>query len=449
MNRYKSYKQYFTPPKLADFMVEMIPENNITSVIDLSMGECGLLESAKKRWGNATFLGADIDETLLNEIHKRSPYIHTFACDSLDSAINNWHIYQNFLERSKFDLVVANPPFNYYDQKSIQVSSGKNITVPIEIRFLLKYIDITRDSGYISIILPYGFLSLDLYYDLRLYILSKVKILNVVKLFEKCFDNIDADTCLILMKKKSYENNDIQSHLDIVYLDENYKCYMNESIEINANCSRLDFEHYRLMNSFYALKKSDSLTQSKLSEVIVECKRGRTLTNRKDLISSKGIRFIHTTDVKFLQIDNKNPRFVSRCSKYFENAIVNPEDILLGRVGKACIGKVSIIPKSNNKAVISDCIFSIKVKNIDPYYLSLYLASAYGQIQLKAFSKGSCSKYITKEDLLNILILVADSTTQEYFREKYMEILSLRGRVNKRLYIDKLIIELENMLGKE
>lgn len=33
--------------------------------------------------------------------------------------------------------------------------------MPIEIQFLFKYINIVKEKGYICIILPYGFLSLD------------------------------------------------------------------------------------------------------------------------------------------------------------------------------------------------------------------------------------------------------------------------------------------------
>lgn len=42
------YKQYFTPDRLAEYMVNIIPDEFIGSVVDLSMGECGLLEEAKK-----------------------------------------------------------------------------------------------------------------------------------------------------------------------------------------------------------------------------------------------------------------------------------------------------------------------------------------------------------------------------------------------------------------
>lgn len=75
VNVVKKYKQYFTPFELADFMVKLIPDYNVNTVIDLSMGECGLLEAAKKRWSRAAFFGVDVDKTLLSKIHEKSPLI--------------------------------------------------------------------------------------------------------------------------------------------------------------------------------------------------------------------------------------------------------------------------------------------------------------------------------------------------------------------------------------
>lgn len=66
MNLVKDYKQYFTPDKLAAYMVSIIPDDTIEAVVDLSMGECGLLEEAKKRWSNAELYGADIDLSLIH-----------------------------------------------------------------------------------------------------------------------------------------------------------------------------------------------------------------------------------------------------------------------------------------------------------------------------------------------------------------------------------------------
>ena len=323
------------------------------------------------------------------------------------------------------------------------------MVLPIEIRFLLKYIDIVRDGGYICIILPYGFLSLDQYNKLRLKILSKVTIHKVIKIFENCFERIEADTCLLLMQKKSPIDRYIQDNITIEYLDSQYLLQKHTIVAISSEKNRLDLEYHQLLIDFQNVRQVCRHPINLLRQYTENCKRGRTLANKKDLIVEKGIRFLHTTDVKYLSISNRSPVYVLRNTDYFKESGIKPKNILIGRVGKACIGKIAIVPEHYPKTVISDCIFSLVIKNIDPYYLALYLASRYGQMQLKGLAKGSCSKYITKEDLLQLMIIVPEMEIQLYLREKYLDILSRPGRTKKDILIEKLVSEVEIILGKE
>ncbi len=429
-------------------MVKLVPEDNINTVVDLSMGECGLLEAAKKRWINASFWGADIDETLLNQIHARSPYIKTFSGDSLGNTVKNWVEYQNILNGDKFDLAIANPPFNYFDQATMRVDDI-DMLLPIEMRFLLKYIDIVKEGGYICIILPYGFLALDLYNKFRLKILNKVTIHKVIKIFKNCFSRIDADTCLLLLQKKSPIDRDIQDGITIEYLDNQYLLQKQTTIGICSNKNRMDLEYHQLQQEFQKLSYKCKYPINYLAQYVKSCKRGKTLASRKELAVEKGIRFLHTTDVKYLRISDDSPVYVLRNTDYFKEAMAKSTNILIGRVGKACIGKIAIVPEHYPRTAISDCIFCLDVKDIDPYYLILYLASKYGQMQLKGVSKGSCSKYITKQDLLQLMIVVPDTDVQIHFKKKYLNILSKPGRTQKDILIKQLVFEFENILGKE
>lgn len=449
MSNNKEYKQYFTPLKLAEFMVQLVPDDNIKTVIDLSMGECGLLEEAKKRWNDALYFGADIDETLLNKIHNESPYIKTFSGDSLGENINSWEEYYDIINGNKYDLVIANPPFNYYDQNTIEVFEGEAITLPIEMRFLIKYIDIVRDGGYISIILPYGFLSLKSYEKLRLEILRRVTILNVIKIFPNCFDKIDADICLILMKKKNKGEYSIQDKITIEYLNKEYLLEYIGTINCINGIYRLDFEYHELMGYMKKVENHCKYPISSLSEFTKTCKRGKTLAQKQHLILNKGNRFLHTTDIKYLYISNKSSIYVSKKEEYFKNASIKFNDILIGRVGKGCIGKVAIVNKKYPISVISDCIFCLTVDNINPYYLTVYLASDYGQKQLIGIAKGSCSRYITVEDLMRIKVIVPTNDIQEAIKYKYINILSKPESIKKEKLLEVLVNELEEILGKE
>ena len=99
MTPVKDYKQYFTPDRLAEYMVDIIPDETIKTVVDLSMGECGLLDKAKKRWPDARLYGADIDQNLILKINKKSPYIKTFHGDSLSVDLENWKSYNKIVKK--------------------------------------------------------------------------------------------------------------------------------------------------------------------------------------------------------------------------------------------------------------------------------------------------------------------------------------------------------------
>jgi hypothetical protein len=441
------HKQYFTPEILSNFMVSLIPDDNINTVIDLSMGECALLESAKKRWNNASYLGSDIDEILLRKIHQKSPYIKTFLGDSLGNEINFWEEYYSIISKNGFDLALANPPFDFLNRKLVNIGS-KNLLFPIEIHFLLKYIEIVREGGYICIILPYGFLSLELYNDLRIEILEKVVIHKIIKIFDNCFKKINTDICLLLLQKREKKSKSIQTNITVEYLDNNYNLQGHTRIDISQS-KRFDLEYYHFLQEFQILQDSCKYPISILKEFIVNSKRGRTLANNKDLIVENGTRFLHTTDLKYLYISNKNKRYVKEKSQYFERNYVQIENILIGRVGRKCIGKIAIVTEEFKNSVISDCIICLDIKNIDPYYLTIYLATKYGQIQLKGISRGSGSKYITVKDLQNLKVIIPSENIQKKFRKKYIHLIEKKEEVEYERFFKNMILKLELELERK
>lgn len=438
------YKQYFTPDKLAHFMVNIIPNATIKNVVDLSMGECGLLDAARGKWNDAKLLGADIDGRLVKKIRKKSPYIHIYQGDGLSSDLaHNWEEYSSILSGNKFDLAIANPPFDFYNRKEWNINN-KKIQLPIEVRFLLKYIDIIRENGYICIILPYGFLSLDLYSELRQYLLSQMYILKIIKLFRGCFTSIDADTCLILFQKKSKNNHFAQNVLKFEELSTSFE--INKSYEINCNeIDRFDIEYHLAQNSSNIFFCNISYDIKPFSEFIISCKRGKTLTLHPNFCSTTGIRFLHTTDIMKLYIDDTNKKYVQNINNYFKDAFADFESILIGRVGTSCIGKVALQPYKHRKVIISDCLYCLKIVGIDTYYLALYLASKFSQLQIKGIAKGSCSRYITQKDLTKIKIIVPSSKVQKYFGEQYKKLISKKNKKYAE-NIQTLLSEMEMVL---
>lgn len=448
MNLVKDYKQYFTPQKLAKYMVSIIPEKIITNIIDLSMGECGLLEEARERWNNAELYGVDIDQALVKKIHRESPYINIFHGDGLSDKLDKWNKYSDIVTGKGFDLAIANPPFNFFDQKYVLMQNAQKYLLPIEMRFLLKYIDIVRSNGYVCIILPYGFLSSDSYANFRMELLQKVEILKIVKIFDGCFEKIDADTCLILMKKKSKCEKNIQRKIWIEYLDSDYNAcnLIRANIELSK---RWDIEYQDVQEKNRVFENNSQYTKTSFRRYIRSCRRGKTVTKHKELIRQKGKRYIHTTDIKKLYISNDAKKFVDNNTHYFDDAFLREKELLIGRVGRGCIGKVAVVHKKYPRMTFSDCIFAICLQDVNPYYMTLFLATDIGQRQLKGAAKGSCSRYITCEELSNITVFVPDAERQDQWARQYMQILSRSGRVNKEILLNTLAEKLDEDIRRK
>lgn len=440
MNNKKIYKQYYTPDSLAAFMVKSIPRESINTIIDLSMGECGLLEKSRERWEDANCYGADIDEDLINSVKESSPYIITYRGDSLN-CLQEWEEYNTIIKAGGFELALANPPFDYTDQRYISMKSGEVSKVPIEICFLYKYLDIIKEDGYICIILPLGFLTNDKYVNIRKDIMSSLEIVKIIKIFKGCFNGIDADTCLLLLHKI---NNEEQHLTELGVLDSEYQLIDRHEVNLST-LLRWDLDYYLLQQNKIFPNEGNV---KKFSVFIQECRRGISKTCESMQQHSRGKRFIHTTDVKQLYISKDNCVHVKRNKAIEKKCILHENDILIGRVGKGCLGKVAIISKKYSGMYFSDCLFSISVTGINPYYCALFWSTKYGQKQFRDIAKGSCSKYITYKDLMNLDIYVPDKCIQDNFGDCLKSIMVRPGRKNRDRVFSNIILELENFIAK-
>ena len=122
---------------------------------------------------------------------------------------------------------------------------------------------------------------------------------------------------------------------------------------------------------------------------------------------------------------------------------------MIGRVGRGCIGKVAIVHKRYPRMTFSDCVYAICLQDVNPYYMALFLATDIGQRQLKGASKGSCSRYITCEELSNITVFVPNIEQQEQWSKQYMKILSQSGRANKEILLNALTEKLDEDIRRK
>ncbi|GEM_PF-1453047 len=450
MTKEKSiYKQYFTPENIAELMIEYIPEIDIENAIDLAVGDGKLLKAVSNKYTNAHLYGADIDYNVINLLKqdKSLKNINLWNGDSLDDDINRWRAYNNIISSKKFSLTVGNPPFDYFNKKNMDRES--KIKHSVEIGFLLKYIDITRYGGYIAIILPNGILSNPKYKSIRELILKRTYIECIIGLYKNSFKEVSADISILILKKT--ESNEIQKSINIKKVDqyfneENIYVYGYEAIE------RLDFEYYKMKKQIDEMLDVIPYEMVRLRDIVETCIRGTTITDKKECVSNEGIPFIHTTEINNIMIRKNKLKYIDLKYEYkFERGKLQMGDVLVARVGSNCIKKIGIVSNKFEEGISSDCLFILRDLKVNPYYLALYLRSKFGYSQLECAKRGSCSKFITKEDILNILIPVIPDNLQKKFEYNIKSLLNKsifetdEGIIDKK--IEKEIRKIEMLVG--
>lgn len=159
---------------------------------------------------------------------------------------------------------------------------------------------------------------------------------------------------------------------------------------------RIDAEcyQYKKWNIDQLIRKRNHIL---LGKIIVSFSSGHNLP-QKDFCS--GCQpFIRTQNVRPILIDDNGLTATLEVSK----TQVEKGDILAVRVGEG-VGNVSVVGTNFSGSAFSDNVLRIKVKNINPYFVVVFLNTGIGRLILSRFSKGTARSLISYESFINIPI---------------------------------------------
>ncbi len=126
----------------------------------------------------------------------------------------------NLKEGYGFDVVIGNPPYVRPHKISLEDKKFfwehlKTFKAKSDLYncFMEKGIDLTKNGGLFSFIVPHTWTSLESFYEIRKYILDNCKIVKLVQLPKKVFQDATVETCIFVLSKennlKRRENNKI------------------------------------------------------------------------------------------------------------------------------------------------------------------------------------------------------------------------------------------------
>ena len=382
----KIFRQFFTPQKYSQIMIENLDIDTPEKILDLSMGEGSLLIEAMKIWKNSKFIGNDIDINCCNNIKR--DYIDKIVCFN-ENIFKQISIEKIIKSIGKVDLCLATPPFHLISQDEVTKRIlekydlnvyNKSEYIPAEVIFILQCLDILDKEGTLSIILPDGFFVNRYLQRFRNFLLSKYKIEKVIELPSNIFKKTDAKTHILILKNTFDSNEKIK----LESIENNMKILIDKKEAIY----RMDYSYYLIMQNY---NNNNIMISDK--RLRVEFLRGKSKYLLKDIDDNY---ILHTTnfskgEIFYNQLSTPKDLLSSK------EKLAIPGDIVVSRVGSYCIGKVGIVEKGY--FVPTDCIFLIRIKDEVLRNKVFYqLKSDIGQSWIRANSKGVSAKHITLED---------------------------------------------------
>lgn len=142
-------------------------------------------------------------------------------------------------------------------------------------------------------------------------------------------------------------------------------------------------------------------------EIITSFGSGRNLPQVSD---DRFTKFIRTQNVRPIIIDGSGISFTKE--KFIHK--LNYGDILFVRVGEG-VGNNAIITKNFQNSTFSDNVIRVKIRKVNPFYVSVLLNSKIGFLLMEQVKKGSARSLISRENLNSLKIPNISEKEQTFF----------------------------------
>ncbi len=458
------YGQYFTPRNVVKFMIEILDPDENDVIIDPACGSGGFLlyslihviEKISRRYredqdslnriswdfAHKQIFGIEINDRIAR-IAMMDMVIHEDGHSNIECS-NALLDYEEFdkkrdIQPSKHSLVFTNPPFGAIikDSKILQkfkLSEGRD-SQKTEILFIERCIDLLKNGGKLGIVLPDSILTNSSLQYVRDYILKRAKILAVVSLPHHAFvpSGAGVKSSLLFVEKIRQENEDYEVFMSIakhIGYDARGEKDTDDLFDIINdwkiyNSGKLDFKKSFVVDKqdlnnnfspekfvFYSNNKNwETKTLSELCDGIIFT--GKTLPRK--LYKTSGYKILKVRDLTGKGIDwDRNERAFVSLEFFIKNQKIKLQenDILIISAAHhpKYIGQkvdiIDFIPERYKEGVICSTelmVIRVNPKNIDPYYVLLFLKTQDGYKAIQSCIRGQTA-HVYSKDIKNIKI---------------------------------------------
>lgn len=406
-----AWGRYYTSSKVSQTLVDAMTGVRPKLVLELGAGQGALASAAHRKWGGcANYVTVDTDVTActsLGGLISNSSHIH-HAHDALDDELAD----RIGVPLGSVDVGLCNPPYvrprwrssfgRILEDAGLSGALQSVHDAGADLLFIAQNLRLLRRRGKLGLILPDGLITGEKYRGVREVLLRQHRVELVVQLPRRAFAKTEAQTYLLVLSKRGGETDEVALS------------QMNDVGEISAPIAiPADVAKLRLDYSFHALRTTSTRSvdapqlQRTLGTLVHELLRGSTNSNQ---IRSCPVPVFHLGDFPNGEVVGSVPRVPAKFIQPVSKVAVLPStykiaregDILIARIGRNLEEKVCFLPRG--ACVISDCIFAVRTAPENRETLLAYLLGEDGKAALKAASHGVGAKYLSRSDVLSIVL---------------------------------------------
>lgn len=447
--REKVLGQFFTPPSLANWMVEFANSflESREAALDPACGD-GVFLQPMLALGFKRVVGVDVDEKVLQDCARRygSHEILKLQCANALRLLNE-------LE-NQFDLIATNPPFSSkYGRvtdpmllRRFELSAGRN-SEAVEVLFLELCVRALRERGILTIVLPEGIFANLPQKRVREWLISHMTPIAIVSLSRSFFA---AKSCVLIARRRpaSLDETVLLFHAetenDLSEIEQKgMKKKIADLLEDMAPMHHLNQIDLRCVFPLQPLKA-----------LLSEMRGGSTEYGAHRQFAESGIPFISAKTVTPFGIDlNRDGRFVPKGSLMDKSqAKTKIGDVVFVRVGVGCIGRAAVVLHDDETGIADDYIYILRFRTdlLLPEFFALLSQTKFFKQQLERCKRGTGTVTVPQRLLREILVPVPPMTLQQEFAEAYRQIHErYRNRLAKANELEGLVSKLERVLRGE
>lgn len=387
--------RYYTDPAVGRFFVSLLDRKQPSAILDLGSGGGSLSLAVARRWTGARILTVDVDHASIEPIrigmastgHERHEHL---VADALDENL------PELVSGTRFDVAVCNPPYararwrNGFERILKEAGLCELQSVPrqalnSDILFVAQILRLAQIGAEIGLIVPDGLASGRRSRPIRTALLRRTRIMRIVQLPRGSFRGTDAQAHIIVLRNEPGTGQDIE-----------ISRISDSGLAAPLRISVAEAEH-RMDYSWYEPRLGGRGLPFTLRSIGAQIIRGNLSSAEAKSCPDP---VFHTTDYR------QSAQFAYSLSHGFSGPdrpgrrVAEPGDILLARVDRELHRKVCLV--SEGRAVLTDCIFAIRVPAIWRHTVLRALLSPRGQAGLIRASRGVGARMLGKEDLLDL-----------------------------------------------